>query len=161
MTRTRPITLVLFAVLGGAAAWLLEVALAANGQPIVIPPISLALVLAVIGGLDILLALPIRRAVKSKVHGRVDPFYATRVLVFSKASAIAGSLLTGAGIGILVFVLSRSVIPGVGSIVMAAATAVGALVLLVGGLVAEYLCSIPPDDDDKQDEIIPATVRPH
>jgi hypothetical protein len=160
MTRTRPLTLILFAVLGGAATWLIEVALISSGRPAVVPPVTLALALGVIGVLDVALALPIRRAVRDRTRPRVDPFYATRVAIFAKASSIAGSLVAGVGLGMLIFLSTRSVL-AVGSILLAVATIVGAVILLVGGLVAEYLCSIPPDDDDQRENIDPAVVRPH
>jgi hypothetical protein len=160
VTRTRPVTLILFAVVGGALAWLLEVALIASGQAAVVPPTTLALALAVIGVLDIFLAVPIRRAVRDRQRPRVDPFYATRVATLAKASSLSGALLAGVAAGILVFLSTRSVL-AVGSIVMAVATIVGAVVLLIAGLVAEYLCSIPPDDEDKREQRDPAVVRPH
>jgi hypothetical protein len=160
VTRTRPVTLILFAVFGGAGAWLLEVALIAAGQPAAVPPTTLALALAVIGILDIFLALPIRRAMRDRHRPRVDPFYATRVAVLAKASSISGSLIAGAALGILVFLSSRSVL-AVGSIWMAVATLVGAVVLLVAGLIAESFCSIPPDDEDKREITDPVVVRPH
>ena len=159
MIRTRPVTFLLFAVFGAAAAWLVEVALIASGRPAVIPPVTLALALAAIGGLDIALALPIRKAVRARERGRVDPFYATRVAIFAKACSIAGALLAGVGAGALVFLLSRSVVAGVGSIVMTIATIGGSLILLVGGVVAEHFCSIPPDDKDEREKS-PAAVRP-
>jgi hypothetical protein len=153
VTRTRPITIVLFAVFGAAAAWLLEIALSAAGMPIAVPPYTLALALAVIGGLDIVFALPVRRAVRQRESNRIDPFYATRVVLLAKSSSIAGAL-------ILSYLLTRTVVAGVGSILMATAATVGAVVLVVCGLVAEYMCSIPPEDGDKGDEN-PASVRPH
>lgn len=159
MNRTRPVSLVLFAAAGGALVWLLEIALIASGRPAAVPPVTLALALGVIGVLDLLLAVPIRRAVRDGQRGKIDPFYATRVAVLSKASSLAGSLLTGVGLGIVIFLSTRSVL-AVGSILMAVATVVGAVVLLVAGLIAEHLCSIPPDDDDKVEDG-PATVRTH
>lgn len=159
MNRTRPLPLVLFAAGGAAAVWLLEVALLAAGRPAAVPPTTLALALAVIGILDVALALPIRRAVRDRDHSRIDPFYATRVAVLAKASSLAGSLAVGVGLGILIFLLTRSVL-ALSSVLMTVATVVGAIVLLVGGLIAEHLCSIPPDDDD-QLENDPAAVRPH
>ncbi len=42
-------------------------------------------------------------------------------------------------------------LPPVGSITLAFAAAIGGVVLLVGGLVAEYMCTIPPDDDSHQE----------
>jgi hypothetical protein len=150
VTRTRPITILTFAVLGAAAAWLLEIALIATGQTIVMPPVTFAIVLGLVGIVVLALAIPVRRAVRSREHSRIDPFYATRVVVLAKSSSIAGSLLSGAGLSILAFLLTRSVVPGIGSILMAVATAGGALILLVGGLVAEFMCTIPPEDSEKQ-----------
>jgi hypothetical protein len=152
VTRTRPITLILWGVFGAAAGWLLELALVATGSPQVIPPITLGLVLAVIGAIVLGMAVPIRRAVKDRDPQRIDPFYATRVVVLAKASGIAGALLVGAALGVLIFILTRTIVPGVGSILMVLAAVGGAVVLLVGGLVAEYMCSIPPEDDDKNGE---------
>jgi Protein of unknown function (DUF3180) len=145
VTRTRPSSLVLLAVLGGALGWFLQVVLVALGRPAVIPPLTLGSVLALIGVIVILLALPIRRVVKGTAKARVDPFYATRVVVLAKASSISGALVGGAAVAILVFLLSRSVVPGVGSVTMSVATVIGAVILLVAGLVAEKMCTLPPD----------------
>ena len=65
-------------------------------------------------------------------------------------SALGGALLGGAGLGIVGYLLSRSVLPALGSVTMAVAAAVGAILLLVAGLVAEYMCFIPPDDDENK-----------
>jgi O-antigen ligase len=159
VNRTRPVPLVLFAAAGAAAVWLLEIALLSNGRPAAVPPTTLALALAVIGILDLALAIPIRKSVRDRTRSRIDPFYATRVAVLSKASSLAGALALGVGVGILIFLLTRSVL-AVGSVLLAGATVVGAIVLLVAGLVAEYFCSIPPDDDDQLDQNT-AAVRPH
>ncbi|MET0989713.1 MAG: DUF3180 domain-containing protein [Glaciihabitans sp.] len=159
MKRTRPVTLVVFAAAGGALIWLVEVALIASGRPAAVPPGTLAIALGVIGIIDVALAVPIRRAIRDGQRGKIDPFFATRVVVLAKASSLAGSLVTGVGLGILLFLSTRSVL-AVGSILMAVATVVGAIILLVAGLIAEHLCSIPPDDDDKVEDG-PATVRPH
>lgn len=159
MRRTGFTTLVVFAAIGGAAGWLLEIALAATGSAVIVPPGSFAFALAVLGVLAIAFAIPVRKTVRDREHNRVDPFYAARIAVLAKASTITGALLSGASAGVLVFLLTRSVVPPVGSIVMAIATVVGALALLAGGLVAEYMCSIPPDDGDNQDDG-PAAARP-
>jgi O-antigen ligase len=159
VNRTRPVPLVLFAAAGAAVVWLLEIALLSAGRPAAVPPTTLALALAVIGILDLALAIPIRRAVRDRTRSRIDPFYATRVAVLSKASSLAGALAVGVGVGILIFLLTRSVL-AVSSVLMTGATVVGAIVLLVAGLIAEYLCSIPPDDDDQLDHDT-AAVRPH
>lgn len=149
MTRTRPLHLVLLAVLGGVLAWFAQTALAASGNAIIIPPLTLGIALAAIGVIIVVMALPVRRVARRVEGARVDPFYATRVVMLAKASSLSGALLGGAGVGVAGFLLSRSVVPGVGSITLAVVATVGAIVLLAGGLVAEHMCTIPPDDDER------------
>jgi Protein of unknown function (DUF3180) len=146
VTRTHPASLLLLAVVGAGIGWFMEVALVAFGHPAIVPPLTLAGVLALIGIIVVALALPIRKAVKGTARARVDPFYATRVLLLAKASSIVGALLSGVALAMLGFFLSRSVVPGVGSVGMSIATVVGAVILLVTGLVAESMCTLPPDE---------------
>ena len=160
MKRTRPLVLVVFAVVGGGAGLLLQVILAAAGTAAASAPFTLALSLAVIGVLVVVFALPVRRAVRDRDKNRVDPFYATRVVILAKASSIAGSLLFGASGAIVGYLLTRTVIAAVGSIFASGAAVVGSVVLLVCGLVAENMCSLPPDDEDKGEKTL-ATERPH
>lgn len=148
VTRTRPLHLLLLAVLGGTLAWFLQTALTATGNPVIVPPLTFALALALIGAIIVVMALPVRRVARRVEGARVDPFYATRVVMLAKASSLSGALLGGGGLGIAAFLLTRSVLPGVGSIALAFAAAAGAVVLLAGGLVAEHMCTIPPDDDE-------------
>ena len=150
MTRTKPLTLLLLAALGVAVLWFVEIALAASGRAVIIPPVTLAAALVLIGAIVVLMAVPVRRVARGDRTARVDPFYATRVVMLAKASALGGALLGGAGLGIVGYLLSRSVLPALGSVTMAVAAAVGAILLLVAGLVAEHMCAIPPDDDEKK-----------
>jgi hypothetical protein len=147
VTRTRPSVLALLAVLGGAAGWFLEVARVASGAPVIVPPYTLAVVLALIGVIIVIYAVPVWRVVRGTARKSVDPFYATRVVLLAKASSLTGALLGGGAGGIVVFLLSRSVIAGVGTVSMAILTAVGAAILLAGGLIAEKMCTLPPDDE--------------
>lgn len=151
MRRTNIWVLVLLAAIGGVGGALLEAGLTSAGRAIILPPLTLALALALIGGIVISLAVPIRRLTRGKAKGPIDPYYATRVLVLAKASALTGGLLTGFGIGILVYLLTRSIVP-LGSIGSAVVTVVGAGVLLAGGLIAEHMCTIPPSDGDDDDD---------
>lgn len=150
MTRTKPLTLVLLALLGGGVTWFLEIALAAAGRPVLIPPFTLGVALLLIGVIIVVMALPVRRVARGVPNARVDPFYATRVVMLAKASSLGGALLGGAGLGIAAYLLSRSVLPAVGSVTMAFAMALGGILLLVAGLVAEHMCTIPPDDDESK-----------
>src|SRR5690606_23178848 len=129
---------------------LAELALSATGQPIIIPPLTLALTLAVVGVLVVALAWPVRRATRTVDPATVDPFYATRVLVFAKASALTGALLLGASLGALLFLVTRPII-GVGSVAIVGASLLGAIMLLVGGLIGEHFCRANPPDDDEPD----------
>jgi hypothetical protein len=147
VTRTRPSSLVVLALIGAAVGWLLEFGLVALGRAVAIPPVTLGAALGVIGVVIVLLALPVFRVVRKVEGARVDPFYATRVVLLAKASSLAGALATGLAVAILVFLLTRSVLPAGGSLAMAVVTVVGAIVLLVGGLVAEWMCTLPPEDD--------------
>lgn len=155
MKRTSPLTLILIAVTGAAVTVALQVGLAQAGRAGLNPPLSLALVLAVIGVIAVVLAWPVRKVAKGTSKTMVDPFYSTRVVVLAKSSAIAGAMLAGAAAGSVGYLLSRSV-PPVGSIGLAIATLVGAVLLLVCGLIAEHMCRLPPDDDDKNREANPA-----
>lgn len=148
MTRTRPLHLILLALLGAVLLWFVQIALAAAGRPVVIPPYTLGVALLLIGAIVVAMAWPVWRVTRKVPGARVDPFYATRVVMLAKASSLGGALLAGAGLGITLYLLSRSVLPGVGSITMAAVATGGAVLLLVAGLVAEHMCTIPPDDDD-------------
>ncbi len=155
MKRTRVTTLILVAVLGSAAAAFIQVVLATNGRPIFSLPVTLGIALAVIGGIVIAMAVPILRMKRTSTAPRVDPFYATRVVMLAKACAITGALGVGVGAGVLTYLLARSIV-GSGSLVQTVTTIVGAGVLLAAGLVAEQMCSIPPGDDDNEARKDPA-----
>lgn len=148
MTRTKPLILVLLAVLGGGIAWFVETVMVASGQAVIVPPLTLGLALLLIGVIIVIMALPVRRVTRGEQKAHIDPFYATRVVVLAKASSLSGAILAGAGLGIIGFLITRSVVP-LGSVTVALTTAIGAIILLVAGLVAESMCAIPPADDEK------------
>ncbi|AND17586.1 DUF3180 domain-containing protein [Rathayibacter tritici] len=147
MRRTRISTLLGLGLAGAVAGFLLDLAIAAAGRPVLIPPLTVPLTLVVVAALVLGFAIPIHRATKGTLLRPIDPFRAMRVVVLAKASSHVGALLLGASGGILVYLLSRA-IPSLGSVWQDIATIVGAVVLLVAGLVAEHLCTIPPSDDD-------------
>lgn len=158
MTRTKPSHLIVLALLGGGLTWLAQVALAASGNPVLSPPVTVGAALLLIGVVVIVMALPVRRVARGVSHARVDPFYATRVVTLAKASSLSGALLAGAALAITAYLLTRSVAPGVGSVTMALVMITGSIVLLVAGLVAEHMCAIPPKKDDRNDQ--PTTGDP-
>nr|WP_217274705.1 DUF3180 domain-containing protein [Rathayibacter sp. VKM Ac-2835] len=133
---------------GAVVGFLIDLAIAAAGRPVLIPPLTVPLTLVVVAALVIGFAIPIHRATKGTLRRPIDPFRAMRVVVLAKASSLVGALLLGASGGVLVYLLSRPVVPSLGSVWQDVAAIVGAIVLLVAGLVAEHLCTIPPTDDD-------------
>jgi hypothetical protein len=151
---TTPTTLLALAVAGGALMYAAELVLLRLGQPIVVPPITLAVALALLGAIIPVLAWPVRQLTRGKSpSGYIDPFYATRVLLVSKAGSLTASALTGGGVGVLVFVLGRAVIAWP-QVLVTSLTLAGGIVMLVGALVAERWCVIPPSDAEESSRAV-------
>ena len=146
MKRTRVSALLALALGGGVLAFLLELLLQSSGANVVLPPLSLTLTLVPLAIAVILLAIPVRRSVTGKRKAPIDPFYALRVAVFAKASSFAGSLLLGAASGILIFLLGRPIAPSGAMSTLVISEMVGSALLVAAGLIAEFLCTLPPDD---------------
>jgi hypothetical protein len=145
---THPVTVLVFGLVGAIAGFVLEVALASAGQPVLIPPYTLAITLVAAAAVVVALAVPIRRAIRGTSSARINPFRAMRVVVLAKASALVGSLIAGFAVGIVVFLLTRPVVADVGSLWMSIGGAAAGAVLLVAGIVAERLCTLPPDEPE-------------
>lgn len=152
MKRTPASTLVAFTLSGLVIGYLGELSIVTAGSKALVPPISLPVTLVGVAVIVLALAWPIRRAVKGKATKHLDPFRAMRTAVLAKACSLSGALVFGIGIGIALFVLTRSVLPSGETVWLAIATAIGAAVLLVAGLIAEHFCTLPPDDTDLEKE---------
>lgn len=151
MKRTRIRALVATAGVSALVVWTLEWILVSRGFPAVIPPLTLSAVVGLIGVALPAFAWPIRERVRSDFPTRsLDPFYATRVLLLAQASSRAAALLSGAAVGVLIFVLSRPVIHNA-SVGLTFAAVAGAIVLVIGALVAERWCTLPPGDSRAAD----------
>ena len=148
MRHTGVVPVVVFGLLGIAVGFVLEVALAAAGQPVMIPPYTLTITLVAAAVIVVVLAVPIRRAIRGTSSARINPFRAMRVVVLAKASSLVGVLIAGFGIGVVAFLLTRPVVADVGSLWPGIAAALAGAVLLTAGLVAERLCTLPPDDPE-------------
>jgi hypothetical protein len=152
MKRTRASTIVAFTLGGLVVGYLLDLAIVTAGSKALVPPISLAITLVGVAVIVVALAWPIRRAVKGKATKHLDPFRAMRIAVLAKACSLSGALVLGVGLGITLFLITRSVVPSASTIWLALATAIGAGLLLAAGLVAEWCCTLPPDDTDTEKE---------
>lgn len=147
MKRTTATPLIGLFLVGVVVGYLVEIAAAALGMPVFVPPYTLPISLVCVSAVVVAFSIPIRRAVRGKSKEPTNPFRALRVVVLAKASSLTGAVLVGVGVGVIGYLLSRSVMPQVSSLWLAGAAAVGALVLMVAGLVAEFLCTIPPEKD--------------
>ena len=165
MTRTPPLLLIVLGVVSAVVALLLQLTLGAFGLSKLVPQLTLSVTLLLIAVIVVVLAWPVRRATRSArtpdngkrapQKRRVDPFYATRVVLIAKASAVTGAILGGAGIGVLIELLSRPV-SAASTVWGAVAMLVAAILVLVGGLIAESWCAVPPEDDEKPQGSAPA-----
>lgn len=149
MTRTHPSTLVLLAVIGTVVGFLLQIALAAASAPKFRPEFTFGATLALIGIAVVALAVPVYRATHGATRRPVDAFYATRVVVLGKASGLAGALLAGLGLGLVLELIIHSGATTTETVLRVVAALGGAVLLLAGGLIAEFLCRVPPSDDDE------------
>ncbi|MFC4243593.1 DUF3180 domain-containing protein [Gryllotalpicola reticulitermitis] len=162
MKRTRSTTVVIVGLIGIVVGLLTNAGLAASGRALLVPPVILGVTLAVIGFVVIALAWPIRRAVRGTATTHLDPFRAARTAVLAKACSVTGALLTGFMIGLLLFLITRSVIAGPSSVWVTVISGIGGAILLIGGLIAEWFCTLPPpSDDDRRGGTEPGTSRSH
>ena len=123
-----------------------------NGLEIPITGNSLSISTALIAVILLALAVPIwkykRNLVKLSTSTNkllpVNPFYAVRVLLLSKAAAITGAIFIGWHAGVLVkqftapVVVTDATTPNVTALVAAA-------LLLIVGFVVEQICKLPSD----------------
>jgi Protein of unknown function (DUF3180) len=150
--RTSVPLLIALAVAGGVVTWLVQIALVAAGQATLVPPGTLVLVLFGIAAVLLSLGWPIRQFVRGKRDRPIDPFRATRTLLFAKASSLMGFLLAGAAVGILLYLFSRPVPAGGPSVLLTVGALAGAVAVAAAGLVVEQWCRLPPQDPEHDEE---------
>lgn len=158
MKPTRTLNLFVIAAIVAIASYFLAGALVSRGMPIPISPNTLLVTLAAIATVLLLLSIPIwryRSALKTSTTRpkRVDPFYAVRVLLLSKASSIAGAIFVGWHIGVLVYQLTGQVV--VQALVFQNGLGIFAsLVLVVAAVVTEQICRLPQDPTPDPDQAV-------
>lgn len=138
---------------GAVVLYLVEMFSLSRGFDTVQPPLSLSVTLFLSAVLVVLLAVPVRRAVNGNKPVRVDPLYATRVLALAKATVIVGALGFGAGLGIVLHLVSRPTVPPLVVFGSSVALMLTAALLVVGGIIAEQLCTLPPDDGTNDEQV--------
>lgn len=165
MQRTSPLTVATFAAIGTAVGLLVQFARSTRGLAPLVPPVSIAATLTLIGVVLLVLAIMLHRAVRphdddrsssaergGPARRRVNPFHAVRLLAGARASQFAGALFAGFAVGLALQLLTRSIMaPSATWLPMVLVIASG-IVLIVCGIIAELLCRVPPSDSDASGE---------
>ena len=139
--------LTIIAVVTLTLAWLVSRLALGNGYTPTAIPWTMPIICLIGGVLALVFAWPVRQYQHGKNPG-LDALRAARAAVFAQACAYAGVLL---GTGFLGYALALadqwSHGPRRDVAVSALIAALGALLLLVGGLVAEHWCRTKPPED--------------
>ena len=152
VTSTPRRALVVAALFGGLAGWLLAVTTAALD---VVPPSipwSAPVGLFVVGR-------PRRRASRGATHQqiqvrreRMEPQRAVAFLVLGKASALGGALVAGGYLGYALSFVGRFDADGPRErVVRSLVAVVGGVALVVAGLLLERACRVPFDEDEERE----------
>lgn len=149
--------LVVAAVFGGLAGWLIVVvANAVDAVPPRIPwsaPIGLAVFAALVG----VLAYSTYQRIQVR-RERMEPQRAVAFLVLGKASALAGALVAGGYFGFALLFLTRldAAAPR-DRVIHSAVAIVAGVALCIAGLRLERACKVPGSDDE--DDAGPPPLR--
>lgn len=150
MRRTGPGILLTIAAVAALGGFLVDQILTATGRATYTPLITLPVLLVALGAIVVALAVPVWRASRGHTRASINPFRALRIAMLAKASSLLGAGAVGFAAGLLVFLLTRPVVPPLGSMTTQLLTLGAGILLVVAGLVAEHLCTIRKDDDDEQ-----------
>ena len=130
--------------------------LVANGMAVPASPTNLIVTLAAIALILLGLTIPIWRYKASLTQytkgprpKRVDPFYAVRVVLLAKASAITGSGFVGWHLGAMIAQLSLPV-SFTAALLQNSFGLVASVVLTVAAIVSEQICRLPDEPKDNQ-----------
>ena len=151
------ISVVLVIVFGVTVISFLAVRLlVANGMAVPASPTNLLVTLAAIAVILLALTIPIWRYKASLTQytkgprpKRVDPFYAVRVVLLAKASAITGSGFVGWHFGAMIAQLSLPV-SFTAALLQNSFGLVASVVLTIAAIVAEQICRLPDEPKDNQ-----------
>lgn len=161
MKPTKVSTLVVIVFGISIASFLAVRLLVANGMAVPSSPTNLLVTLTAIAVILLALSIPIWRyksALKESTSKtrpkRVDPFYAVRVLLLSKASSITGSVFIGWHVGALIAQLSLPV-SFTSALMQNSFGLLASLVLKAAALIAEQICRLPDEpNSDQLDQMV-------
>jgi hypothetical protein len=153
-TKARHVFVVVLAI--SVTSFLAVRLIVSNGMAIPASPTNLLVTLAAIAVILLGLSVPIWRYKASLTQyskgprpKRVDPFYAVRVLLLAKASALTGSGFIGWHLGAMIAQLSLPV-SFTAALLQNSLGLVASMVLTVAAIVSEQICRLP--DEPKNDQ---------
>lgn len=151
VTSTPRRALVVAALFGGLAGWLLAVTTEAlNVVPPSIPwsaPVGLFVVAALVGAI----AWSTHQQIQVR-RERMEPSRAVAFLVLGKASALGGALVAGGYLGYALSFVGRFDADGPRERVIRSLVAMlGGIALGVAGLLLERACKVPFDEDEERE----------
>ncbi|HLS02609.1 MAG TPA: DUF3180 domain-containing protein [Beutenbergiaceae bacterium] len=110
-------------------------------------PLSVIIVLVLIAGLVLCFGIRIRRWVRDGEH--FDAVGATRTLALAQAASLVGAMQAGYFTSQIIIVYEALPAPDAWRVTLfGIAALVAAGVLIAAGLIAQWCCRVPPDEDD-------------
>ena len=147
----------IWAVLAGSVGYGYSVWAVTNGYHVPVSGITMSLSLLLVAIVLVVLVFPIwkyKRNLKESLSAKdskvtkiipVDPFYAVRVLLLTKSTALTAALFIGWHAGVLLKQFTSPVIVQDGIFPNLAAL-IASVVLLVLGFIIQEICKLPNDD---------------
>lgn len=155
--------IILTTALTAIVSYFLAALLISRGFALPVSPVNFVVAIFLISLVLLALAVPIwryRNALRNQSSKsrpkRVDPFYAVRVVLLAKATAISGALFAGWHIGLLILQVGSAVVVS-GLVLQNAFGLAGSVLMIVAGLVTEFICRLP---DEPKNETAPGDVVP-
>lgn len=137
----------------------------ANSYHVPLSPLSLTLSILVVAIALLILALPIyryKRELKKILEAKdvtnlkrplpVDPFYAVRVLLLAKASAITSAIFIGWHAGVIFFLVMAPVIARE-AVLPNLFAGIASIVLIVVAFLVQGICKLPSDSGPTDDTV--------
>lgn len=159
MKPTKVLTLLGWVIPAATAGYLYSRFVVASGGQVPVAPLNLILTFLAIAIILAIFAAPMfryRRELEAQRKNssaprpkRLNPFYAVRLVMLAKATAIAGALFAGWQLGVIWFQISSPVTPG--SVWQNFAALVATIIMVVTALVIERICRITGDAGDAGD----------
>ena len=134
-----------------AATILNNLVVNAGGGELAMSPV-VALICVVIAGITLWFAFQVARFRNVETRRKaksMNSLMAARTLACAQGAILTGALLAGWMLGLIVYDVALASARGIpGFFWSTVVNLVGAVLLLAGGVWAQYLCRIPPDDPD-------------